>query len=160
MQLIQPANNSAVKSLFQPKVGNDQRPAIDHFEVSAGTGSRLSRILLWVSAFRAGLLCPPKVSHGAMRYNINCKTKSYLQFHTILYRKKPKFVGFKIRSMRIWLPLLKSVVSKPPGISSCAMTSRKMHMEERLQEKISREQADDKRGEFLILFYFAIFKMC
>ena len=34
------------------------------------------------------------------------------------------------------------------------MTSRKMHMEERLQEKISREQADDKRGEFLILFYF------
>ena len=40
------------------------------------------------------------------------------------------------------------------------MTSRKMHMEERLQEKISREQADDKRGEFLILFYFAIFKMC
>ena len=62
--------------------------------------------------------------------------------------------------MRIWLLLLKSVVSKPPVISSCAMTSRKMHMEERLQEKISREQADDKRGEFLILFYFAIFKMC
>ena len=141
-------------------MGNDQRQAIDHFEVSAGNGSRLSRISLWVSAFHAGSLCPPKVSHGAMRYNINCKTQSYLQFHTILYRKKPKFVGFKIRSMRIWLLLLKSVVSKPRGVSSCAMTSRKMHMEERLQEKISREQADDKRGEFLILFYFAIFKMC
>lgn len=61
--------------------------------------------------------------------------------------------------MRIWLLLLKSVVSKPPGASSCAMTSRKMHVEERLREKISREQADDKRGEFLILFYFSIFKM-
>ena len=60
--------------------------------------------------------------------------------------------------MRIWLLLLKSGVSKPPGVSSCAMTSRKVHVEERLREKMSREKADDKRGEFLILFFFFFFQ--
>ena len=61
--------------------------------------------------------------------------------------------------MRIWLLLLKSGVSKPPGVASCAMTSRKVHVEERLREKIAREQADDKRGKFLILFSFSFSKM-
>ena len=71
--------------------------------------------------------------------------KSYLQFTSVLasitepahyslqQRKKPKIVGYKIKSMRSRLVFLTEYgVSTPSGISSYVMTSCNMHAEERL----------------------------